>query len=155
MVSARQPFAQRKIRLIGPEQVERAVAAIRNAPVDHIKPLEFLIREEVKVRKLSQNALMWAGPMKDIAEQVWVEGRQYSDEVWHQHFKQLFLPEEYYPELCRSEDYRKWEFGPGGDPVIVGSTTDLTIKGFAQYLDQIHAFGANHGVEFHEPPQRG
>ena len=96
---------------------------------------------------------MWAGPLKDIAEQVWVEKRQYSAEVWHDYFKAHFLPDAYDPELCKREDYRKWDRGPGGDPVMVASSKDLTIRGFAQYLDQIHAFGANMGVEFHEKQQ--
>lgn len=146
----RQKFEQRRILLRAAEQVERAIAALRAAPVDHLKPLEFLLREEVRARKPDQNALMWAGPLRDIAEQVWIGQRQYSAEVWHEHFKVEFLPEEYDPDLCKREDYRKWDFGPGGDRILVGSTTDLTVKGFAQHLDQIHAFGANQGVEFHE-----
>ena len=144
----RQAFAQRRILLRESEQVERAIALLRNVPLDHLKPLEFLVREEVKARKLSQNALMWVGPLKSIAEQVWVEGRQYSDEVWHSHFKAQFLPDEFDPALCKSEDYRKWDIGPAGDRILVGSTTDLTVRGFSIYLEQIHAFGANMGVEF-------
>lgn len=151
----RAKFVQRKILLRTQEQVKRAVAALRNAPLDELKPLEFLLREEVKTRKLDQNALLWVGPLKDISEQVWVGQRQYSEEIWHQHLKELFLPEEYDAELCRREDYRKWDFGPDGSRILVGSTTDLTIKGFAQHLDQVHAFGGQHGVEFHEPPPRG
>lgn len=146
----RQKFEQRRVRLLGAEQVERAIAALRNAPIDPIKPIEVLIREEVKARKLDQNALMWVGPLVDIAAQAWIEGRQFSAEVWHEHFKKEFLPDEYDPDLCKSEDYRKWDFGPGGDRVLVGSTKELTIKGFAQHLDQIHAFGGSLGVEFHE-----
>lgn len=150
----RPKFEQRKILLRGPEQVERATTLLRNVPLDEAKPLELLIREEVKGRKPDQNALMWVGPLKDIAEQAWVEGRQFSTEVWHSYFKAQFLPDEFDPELCK-EGYRKWDFDPAGEPVLVGSTTDLTIKGFSQYLEQVHAFGANLGVEFHEAPQRG
>lgn len=150
----RQKFEQRRVLLRAEEQVERAIAVLRNAPLDPLKPLEFLVREEVKARKPDQNALMWAGPLKDIAEQVWVERRQYSADVWNEHLKELYLPEEFDPELCK-EGYEKWGFTPSGKRALTGSSKDLTIKGFAQYLDQIHAFGGNHGVEFHEPPQRG
>jgi len=151
----RQKFEQRRLLLRGLEQVERAVALLRTLPLDEKKPLEVLVREEVKARKLDQNALYWAGPLKDIAEQAWIDGRQYSAPVWHEFFKAEFLPDTYDPDLCKDEKYRKWDEGPGGGQVLVGSSTDLTIKGFAQYLEQIHAFGANLGVEFHEAPPRG
>ncbi|MGK5049908.1 recombination protein NinB [Janthinobacterium sp. GB4P2] len=151
----REKFEQRRIRLVGAQQLATALALLPHLPLDADKPLELLIREEVKGRKLDQNALMWAGPLRDIAEQCWIEGRQHSAEVWHEYFKAQFLPEQFDLDLCKSEKYQKWDFGPGGDRVLVASSTDLTIKGFAQYLDQIHAFGGQMGVEFHEAPQRG
>lgn len=150
----RSEFATRRILLREPEQVERAIAALRNAPLDPIRPIECLIREEVKARKKSQNDMMWAGPLADIAAQVWVEGRQYRAEVWHEHFKETYLPEEYDPELCKSEDYRKWDIGPSGRRILVGSSTDLTRKGFAQYVTEIEVFGAERGVEYHAPPMQ-
>jgi len=101
----------------------------------------------VKARKPDQNALMWVGPLKDIAEQAWVNGRQFSDEVWHHHFKTLYLPEVFDAELCK-EGYRKWDWSPSGAKVLVGSTTELTVRGFAQYLEQVYAEGAGMGVEF-------
>lgn len=151
----REKFEQRKLLLRGQEQVDRAIALLRNVPLDAERPLEVLVREEVKARKLDQNARMWAGPLKDIAEQCWSDGRQYSAEIWHEYFKQQFLPDEFDPELCKDDAYRKWDFDPGGQPVLVGSSTDLTVKGFAQYMEQIHAFGGQMGVEFHEAPPRG
>lgn len=153
MKSDRPKFIERKVRLIADEQIERAIAVLRNAPLDPLHPLEFLLREEVKARKPDQNSLMWAGPLKDISEQVWVERRQFSADVWNEHLKELFLPEEFDPELCK-DGYVKWGFSPSGKRALTGSSKDLTIKGFTQYLDQIHAFGGNHGVEFHEAPNR-
>lgn len=152
MKSTRQPFTLRRVLLREPEQVERAIAALRNAPLDPLRPLECLVREEVKTRKPDQNSLMWAGPLRDIAEQVWVSGRQYSDEVWHEYFKKQYLPEEFDPELCR-EGYTKWGETPDGERALVGSTKQLTIKGMAQYITEIHAYGGNAGVEFHERQQ--
>lgn len=150
MKSSRPKFEQRRILLRTAEQVERAIALLRHVPVDAARPLELLVREEVKARKPSQNDLMWAGPLKDIAEQAWVENRQYSDKVWHEFLKEQFLPDEFDPEQCK-EGYQKWGEKPNGDRILVGSTTELTIKGFANYLEQVYAFGANLGVEFHEP----
>lgn len=149
----RPKFEQRRIRLIGQEQVERAIAVLRNAPIDSKKPLEMLLREEVKARKPDQNALMWAGPLKDIAEQAWIEGRQHSAIIWHEYFKRHLLPDQYDPELCRNENYVKWDFDPGGDRVLAASSTDLTVKGFAEYIEQIHAFGASLGVQYSANPR--
>jgi hypothetical protein len=153
-MSKRPPFEQRKLLLRGPEQVERAIALLRNVPLDADKPLELLIREEAKARKLSQNDLMWAGPLKDLAEQAWLDGRQYSAEIWHTFCKRNFLPEEFDPELCK-EGYRKWDVDPAGERVLVGSTTQLTVKGMSQHIEQIHALGGSLGVEFHQVPPRG
>ena len=150
----RQKFEKRRMLLRGPEQVERAIALLRTVPLDDDKPLELLVREEVKARKLDQQALMWLGPLADLAEQAWLEGRQYSAEVWHEFCKKEFLPEEFDADLCL-EGYRKWDIDPAGDRVLIGSTTMLTIKGMAQHITQIHALGGSLGVEFHEPPPRG
>lgn len=148
----RPKFQTRTIRLVGEQQLRTALLLLPNLPLDPNKPLELVIREEVKARKPDQNARMWAGPLKDIAEQAWIGGRQYSDVVWHEYFKEKFLPEAYDEELCRSESYRKWDFKPSGAKVLVGSTSDLTVRGFALYLEQIYAYGANMGVEFHASP---
>lgn len=146
----RQKYPTRKILLRAPQQVEVAISAIRNAPLDQSKPLELLIREEVKARKPDQNSLMWAGPLREIAAQGYVDGRTYTAEVWHEHFKREFLPESYDPELCKREDYRKWDYTPGGERILVGSTTDLTVRGFALYLTQVEAYAASElGVVFH------
>jgi len=149
----RPPFAERKILLIGEQQANLACNLIQNVPIDRDNPLEVVVREKQKVRKLDQNARLWAGPLKDIAEQAWFGGKQFSDVVWHEFFKKEYLPDEFDPELCK-EDYRKWDYTPIGDKVLIGSTTQLTVKGFAQYLEQVYAAGADLGVMFHEPKER-
>jgi len=153
MKSDRPKFQQRKIRLIAEAQRDTAINLLRNLPLDPVRPLEVVVREEVKARKLDQNAAMWAGPLRDIAEQAWVNGRQYSAEVWHESYKREFLPEEYDEGLCK-EGYRKWDYTPKGDRVLIGSTTQLTVRGFAQYLEQVIADGASRGVMFTERPGR-
>jgi hypothetical protein len=147
----REKFQTRTIFLRGQQQRDTLYSLVSMLPLDAKKPLEVVIREEVKPRKLDQNALMWAGPLKDIAEQAYLNGRTYSAEVWHHYFKTLYLPEEVDPELCK-EGYRKWDYSPTGDRVLVGSTTQLTVKGFSDYLEQIYAEGAILGVEFHANP---
>ena len=101
---------------------------------------------------------MWVGPLADIAEQAWVEGRQYADVVWHELFKRKYLPELDDPELedlvQNPETYRKWAEDPEtGERILIGSTTQLTRKGMTRYLTQVEAYGANLGVLFHANPR--
>lgn len=155
MKSERPKAHPARLLLRTPLQVERAIAALRAAPLDPLRPLEFLIREEVKERKLTQQGLMWVGPLADMAEQIVVDGRRYSAKIWHQHMKEMYLPDAYDPEMCASEDYVKWEFDQSGAPVLVGSTTDLTTRGFGIYLEQVYAFGGNMGVMYRAAERRG
>ena len=143
----RERYPTRKIRLVGVTQLLNLQLLLSKLPLDPDRPLVVTIAEEVKSRKLDQNALMWVGPLKDISEQVYMKGRSYSDKVWHEYFKTEFLPESFDPELTK-ENYIKWSHYPDGDMVLTGSTTDLTVKGFALYLEQVYAFGAKRGVEF-------
>lgn len=150
-----QKFKPRTIKLIGQQQLETAHAALDNVPLE--LGLEVVIREESKVRGQDQNALMWSGPLADIAEQAWVGNRQFSDEVWHEHFKREYLPEADAPDLDlmvkNPEKWKKWDFTPSGERVLVGSTTDLTKKGFAIYLEKVMADGAGMGVMYSANPR--
>lgn len=143
----RDKYPTRTIRLIGEVQLKTAHTILDNVPIDSEHPLEVVIREEVKKRGLDHNSAYWAGPLADIAAQAYIGGRTYSADVWHFHFKVLYLLEEFDPELCLA-GYRKWDITPSGERVLVGSTTQLTVKGFAQYLTQVEADGAGMGVQF-------
>lgn len=147
----RQPFKPRPFLLRDERVRDTLVAAVRNLPLDTMYPLEVVIREPVKGRKLSQNAAMWAGALRDISEQAWVQGRRHSAEVWAEFFKRELLPEDFNPEMCK-EGYQKWDVDPGGDRILVGSTTQLTVKGFSEYLTAIEAYGAGLGVLFTASP---
>ena len=150
----RPPFQQRTFRLVGIEQRDRLLALVGNLPLDALKPLEVVIREEKKKRSLDQNALYWSGPLRDIAEQAWVHGRQFSAEVWHEHFKREFLPnearEDFDDHSHVKDGYRKWAVKPDDTLAMIGSTTQLTVKGMSAYLEQGYAAGANLGVQFSE-----
>lgn len=147
----RQPFQQRTIRLVGMDQRATLLALAQHLPIDAAHPLEVVIREEKRARKMDQNALMWAGPLRDLAEQAWFDGRQYSAEVWHEQCKREFLPDDAafsFDESHAKEGYRKWAITPAGDRVLIGSTTQLTVRGMAAYLEQVYALGAGLGVQF-------
>lgn len=148
-------FQTRIYRLIGEDQRRAAAAVLANLPVDHKAPLEVVFREPVKARSLDQNALMWVGPLKDIEEQAWLDGRQFKAALWHEYFKEQYLPDEAElqpDELAKRvkdpEKYQKWGLSPGGKRVLVGSTTELTKFGFSEYLEQMQAEGADLGVRY-------
>ena len=152
-MAKRDKYPTRNIRLIGEVQVETAVRAVQLAPVDRDHPIEVVIREMVRARSSSANARYWA-VLHEIAEQGYVNCRTFSAETWHEHCRREFLPEDTDPEIsllvADPEKYRKWGYLPSGDRIIVGSTTDLTVRGFAEYLEQVYAMGAELGVLFHE-----
>lgn len=152
----REKYPTRKIRLVGELQLNHSIVLLHSLPIDDKKPLEIVIREEEKPRKQDQNAMMWSCQLKCISSQAYVNGRTYSAEVWHEHFKELFLPDafqshEHQAEIVK-EGYRKYDTSPGGKRILVGSTTELTVKGFAIYLQQVEAFGANLGVIYSANP---
>ena len=124
----------------------KEIALQKVQEVDISDEKEVVIRERKKHRGLNQNALMWSSAIKDIAAQVWPDGVQYSADTWHEYFKQKFLPEEASDETV--DGFVKWDFLPNGNRYLKGSTTQLTKKGFAVYLEKIYAFGAQHGVQF-------
>lgn len=144
----------RKILLIGDPQRQTALAAIAALPVG--AGIEVVIRDEVKTRKLSQNDAYHAGPLRDIAEQAWINDRQWDEKTLHEYFKQKYLPELDDPDLEKlvrdPETYRKWVDLPNGERSCIGSTTQLTIAGMARYMMQVEAFGADLGVQFRARP---
>ena len=92
-----------------------------------------------------------AGPLTDMARS-WIGGKQYSEKVWHEYFKERFLPANGDPELSRKvknpDNYIKFEMDINGWRRVIGSTTDLTTFGFSEYLEQIYVFGGENGVLF-------
>lgn len=130
----------------------RLVVRIQNLPIDSANPLEVVIREKPQGRTPDQNALMWAGPLKDFEEQGYVENRTYPANVWHEHFKGTLLPEGFDPLLCK-DGYKKWDYTPNGIRVLVGSTTQLTQRGMSEYLEQMYAVGSAMGIQFKVDPR--
>lgn len=151
-------YQQKVIKLLGIQQVELAIAAINNAPMN--QNVEVVIRETPKARSVDQNAAMFAGVLRDMENQLWVNGRTFKSEIWHEWAKAEYLPDEnvepYIHELVKNpESYRKWDINPKGDRVLVGSTTQLTKHGFHLYHIQLEAYATSHGVLLSAPPERG
>jgi len=150
-VITRPTYQTRTIRLVGIAQREMLTALAQHLPIDAANPIEVVIREAKKLRKADANALMWAGPLRDIAEQAWCDGRQYSAEVWHEHCKREYLPDDLHQDFDSAhvkDGYKKWASIPSGSLVLLGSTTQLTVRGMSEYLEQLYALGSSLGVQF-------
>lgn len=139
-----------RVIFIKDENVKSAVKSlINNLPVGS---LDIVIRQHREVRTPSQNSLMWASAINDIKAQAWFSGKQFSAGVWHEYFKEQYMPENNNPELHLlikdPSNYVKWVDTPTGERRCIASTTKLTKKGFSDYIEQIYAFGAELGVMF-------
>ena len=143
-VQQRPKYATSIVRLVGPLQVQTAIAKIQNAPLDESSPLEVVIREEVKVRGLDQNGLYWKR-LGEIAEQAWFNGRQFNSDTWHYYAKTHLMPEEITTK--DGEVRSKWEETPDGKLEVI-STARLDRKCFSEYTHIVEAFGASLGTQF-------
>ena len=103
------------------------------AMADQEKPLSVIVTEKKPKRTDEQNRLYWSR-LGEIADQVWLGGKRYSKDVWHEYYKAKFGP--------------KVE-GPHGQLVAM-STTDLTVEAFTLYMNEIAADAASNGAELSE-----
>jgi hypothetical protein len=89
-------------------------------------------------RSKAQNRRYWGrGVLAQIAEQATVNGRLFSAENWHEHFKRRFIG---VIEL------------PDGD-VIGMSSAALDTREFCEFCDQVEAYAATTlGVTFYDLP---
>lgn len=154
---SRQPYREQVRLLTGELQREAIIRLIQNLPADSERPLQIVVRERQRQRKPDQNALYHAGPLKDIEQQAWLDKQQFSAAAYHELFKREFLPEDGTPEAdpvngIVKDNYRKWVPTVDGGQHLVGSTTQLTVRGFSLFLEQVFAFGANLGVQFSAAP---
>lgn len=95
------------------------------------RPLAVTVEEYKAKRSGAQNRLYWA-LLRQIAEQAWVDGKQYADDIWHAFFAGRFIG---------------WNELPGGGRTPI-STTTLDVASFTEYIDRIQAYAATElGVE--------
>jgi hypothetical protein len=112
-------------------QLEGFIGANWKVCADNGKPLSVTVTEHKAKRSLDQNSLYWRR-LSEIAEQAWIDGRQYDRDAWHHYMGSQFLP---------------MRETPGGELVPV-STTTLDVADFTEYLNKIEAFVATElGVE--------
>jgi len=146
----RQKFEPLRLELRGPDQVERAIAVLKNAPLDDLKPLECLIQEPSRKRGLDANGYYWLR-LGEIAKAAWLDGRQYNSDCWHEYAKRNIMPD---VVVTKDGEVRsKWVELPDGTLAVI-STTELEKGFFAKYTTMCEAFGANLGVEYSADPRQ-
>lgn len=145
----RTKFLTRSILLVGEVQLKTAHALLDHVPIDANKPLELVVREQVKQRGLDANGYYWLR-LGEIAEQAWFGGKQFGSDLWHEYAKINIMPEQITTKdgVVRS----KWIEGVGGKLTVV-STTLLEKGCFAEYTTLVEVFGAELGVMFSVNPR--
>lgn len=94
--------------------------------------LEIVVRPMKDKRSVAQNRRYWL-MLRELASIAWIEGRQFTDQTWHEHFKRQFIGCE---ELAM----------PDGKTELRGiSTTKLSVEEFGEYMVQIEAWAAEQG----------
>lgn len=113
------------------------VKANAAACVDRGRPLRVIVTEDEKKRNTEQNKRLWGYLYKTITEQAWVDGKQFSKEVWHEHFARMF-------GVCEEMIL------PDGEIITRRkSTTEMTVGEFADFMTQIEVYAAQElGVEW-------
>lgn len=92
------------------------------------EPVEVIVRPRKSKRSIEQNKRYWA-LLREVSATVWVDGRQFSDEVWHEQFKRWFIGMVDMP-----------------DGSMVGiSTTTLSVAEFTDYMTRIEHWCVEQG----------
>lgn len=118
-----------------------AAAAILNLPIDEAHPWQVTMTIYRRQRGNPANSLYWCR-LAEIASQAWIAGKQFDADTLHIFCKQSFLPDQ-----C-AKGIDKWTLLPNGDRALRMSTTSLNTSEFAEYLEQVTAWGAGLGVHF-------
>ena len=85
-------------------------------------------------RTLDQNALYWS-TVHEVAQDVSINGRKFTPQVWHIYFKQRFLP----GRIIELPNGELMEAEP--------TTTELTKEEFSEFVTEVIQFLENHKCE--------
>ncbi|HEX5362370.1 MAG TPA: recombination protein NinB [Fluviicoccus sp.] len=104
---------------------------------DNGNPLRIILTSSDRKRSSEANAYYWAFLLEQIADQAWVEGRQYSKDVWHEYFAGLYAEKIEIPLPDGTIHIRR------------KSTTEMKVAEFSDYLQKVEAYAATElGVRF-------
>ncbi|MGO4278228.1 recombination protein NinB [Cupriavidus sp. RAF20_2] len=100
-------------------------------------PIRLIVTADERRRTNESNRYYWGVVLRDIAEQAWVDGRQYDKDTWHEYFADLYG--------VKTEKQL-----PDGRLLLVRkSTSDYSVGEFSDYLTLVQANAANDfGVSF-------
>lgn len=90
--------------------------------------LQVDIKRHKSKRSLEQNRLYWA-MLKTISEQVEIDGKHFTDDIWHEFYKQKFLVKD--AVMIAGQVVVKHK-----------STTKLSVKAMNQYINEVEAHAA-------------
>ena len=104
------------------------------------KPLRVIVTSSEEKRHDQQNRYYWGIVIKTISEQAWVAAQQFGKDAWHEQMAQMFgIKEEIRLPNGTLTTRRK-------------STTDMKVREFSQYIDEVCAWaGTELGVRFPAP----
>jgi hypothetical protein len=112
------------------EARRRAAQACMTAPAGHV------VKIAPPTRSLEQNAALWAS-LADVAAQVVWHGRKLDAESWKHIFSSSLKKQDVVPNL------------DGTGFVVLGiSTSKMSKREMSDLIELIHAFGAEHDVEW-------
>lgn len=112
--------------------LEAFLRANRAACAADGEPLEVIVCKHKEKRRNVQNRLYWA-LLRQVANQAMVDGKRYSDEVWHEQFKRVLIGLVDLPGGAKAGE----------------STTKLNVSEFAEYVTKVTAYAATElGVIF-------
>lgn len=106
--------------------------------VDQKSPIRLIITTAESKRNNEQNRRYWKAVIEQIADQVWLDGRKFSKETWHEHYAEKFgIEEEIRMPTGELRLRRK-------------STTEYKVKEFSDYMAKVEADAAQeYGVKFY------
>jgi hypothetical protein len=120
------------------------------------EPMQVLLSAHRGSRTNDQLAAMWAGILQPMADQIWLDGRRFSAETWHQHAKMTILPdmqeEGLYEWFKARADLSLWLYLPNGDRQFIGSTDMLNKKGMSEYMGRLEAWAVDMDVQLPAAP---
>nr|WKF58802.1 hypothetical protein HUO10_003303 [Paraburkholderia busanensis] len=94
-------------------------------------PLRIVVTSEERRRTKEQNARYWSrAVLGTIAEQAWVEGAQFSEEVWHETLAEMFCPRvEFVLPDGQIFSRRK-------------STSEMSVQEFSDYVQRVEVYAS-------------
>jgi hypothetical protein len=139
-----------------PEEWHAAITAVYQAGkamFDDDKRPHVELTAEGDTLTLRQLRFIHGPILKQISEQVAVEGVRYTKEVWKRHLKELFIPDRFVMvQAPFVRDARTGHWRPSKRKVprkVEKSLTQLTGRARSDFIDQVLAHAATEwGVEF-------